>query len=74
MANGLLTQRDCRDFGLKICSGCVPHSYALSGIVYIVPGQKREDTGTTSPADAMKFSVSGGVSDVHEQIIHEKTV
>lgn len=64
---GFMTQRDCHNFGLNDhVVVYVPHSYALSGIVYIVPKLKVKILENTSPADAMKFAVSGGVSDVHE--------
>lgn len=64
---GFLTQRDCNKFGLSDhVVVYVPHSYALSGIVYIVPVTKVKILEHTTPADAMKFAVSGGVSDVHE--------
>jgi uncharacterized membrane protein len=65
---GFMTQRDCHNFGLEEhVVVYVPHSYALSGIVYIVPKLKVRILEHTSPAEAMKFAVSGGVSDVHEQ-------
>ncbi len=67
---GFLTQRDCKRFGLdEHVVVYVPHSYALSGIVYIVPFERVKILEHTSPADAMKFSVSGGVSDLHDHLI-----
>ena len=64
---GFMTQRDCHNFGLQNHAVVyVPHSYALSGIVYIVPINKVKILDHTTSADAMKFAVSGGVSDVHE--------
>ncbi len=67
---GFLTQRDCTKFGLEgHVVVYVPHSYALSGIVYVVPAGNVKILAHTSPADAMKFAVSGGVSDVHEQLV-----
>ncbi|MCY7421584.1 MAG: DUF502 domain-containing protein [Chitinophagaceae bacterium] len=64
---GFMTQRDCHSFGLQDHAVVyVPHSYALSGIVYIVPINKVKILDHTTSADAMKFAVSGGVSDVHE--------
>ncbi len=44
----------------------VPHSYAISGITYIVPKDRVKPLNNTSAADAMKFTVSGGVTDVSE--------
>ena len=42
----------------------VPQSYAVSGITYIVPKEKVKLLTHTSSADAMKFAISGGVTDV----------
>jgi len=64
---GFMTQKDATNFGLSDhVVVYVPHSYALSGIVYIVPLLKVKVLTHTTPADAMKFSVSGGVTDLHE--------
>jgi uncharacterized membrane protein len=64
---GFITQKDCSHLHLdEHVAVYVPHSYALSGIVYIVPKHKVKILEHTSPADAMKFAVSGGVSDVAE--------
>ncbi|MDB5191518.1 MAG: transporter [Segetibacter sp.] len=64
---GFITQKDCVRFALADhVAVYVPHSYALSGIVYIVPTEKVKILPHTTPADAMKFAVSGGVSDVAE--------
>jgi len=62
---GFITQKDCSHLRMmEHVAVYVPHSYALSGIVYIVPKTKVKILEHTSPADAMKFAVSGGVSDV----------
>ncbi|WP_207491954.1 DUF502 domain-containing protein [Aridibaculum aurantiacum] len=64
---GFMTQKDCHKFEMPDhVAVYVPHSYALSGIVYIVPKENVKVLDHTSPADAMKFAVSGGVSDVAE--------
>jgi uncharacterized membrane protein len=64
---GFITQKDCSHLNVADhVAVYVPHSYALSGIVYIVPKIKVKVLDHTSPADAMKFAVSGGVSDLHE--------
>ena len=62
---GFITQNDCSRFGLDDHAAVyVPHSYALSGIVYIVPIDKIKLMDHISSTDAMKFAISGGVSDV----------
>jgi uncharacterized membrane protein len=47
----------------------VPHSYAISGITYIVPKTNIKILDNVSAADAMKYTVSGGVTDVHDDTI-----
>lgn len=42
----------------------VPHSYAVSGIVYIVPVEKVKLLHNVSSTEAMKFALSGGVADL----------
>ena len=42
----------------------VPYSYAISGITYLVPRERVKPLKDTSPADAMKFTISGGITDV----------
>lgn len=42
----------------------VPLSYALTGVTYFVPKEKIRVLHNVSPAEAMKFAVSGGVSEV----------
>lgn len=42
----------------------VPHSYAVSGIVYIVPIQKVKILSNVSSTEAMKFALSGGVAEL----------
>ena len=65
---GFITQESSVHFGLDThITVYVPHSYAISGITYLVPKEKiRALPPNIHPADAMKFAVSGGVSDVHE--------
>ncbi|GEO10887.1 DUF502 domain-containing protein [Segetibacter aerophilus] len=42
----------------------VPHSYAVSGIVYIVPLEKVKLLHHVSSTEAMKFALSGGVAEL----------
>lgn len=61
---GFITQRDAKHFGLDThVVVYVPHSYAISGITYIVPKEKIRALDL-SASEAMKFVVSGGVTDV----------
>ena len=62
---GFITQHSSDEFGLKDhVTVYVPHSYAISGITYFVPKEKIKPLPDISAADAMKYTVSGGVTDV----------
>ena len=65
---GFITQQNTEHFGLKdYATVYVPHSYAISGITYIVPTEriKKLPKGVNA-AEAMKYVVSGGVTTVEE--------
>jgi len=63
---GFITQADLSDLGLKdMVSVYLPHSYAISGVHYVIPREKitiLRISGTV----AMKYIVSGGVSGLKE--------
>ena len=64
---GFITQQTSKDFGLEEhVAVYVPHSYAISGITYFVPLNKVKTLPNIGAADAMKFTVSGGVTDVND--------
>lgn len=64
---GFITQKSSADFGLEDhVTVYVPHSYAISGITYIVPLSRVRSLNNVSAADAMKYTVSGGVTDFHD--------
>lgn len=61
---GFITREDAAAFEMKEhLVVYVPHSYAISGITYIVPKEKTKKLTNVSAADAMKFVVSGGVTE-----------
>jgi uncharacterized membrane protein len=65
---GFITQDSTEHFGIKDhVTVYVPHSYAISGITYMVPitNIKRLPNGV-SASEAMKYIVSGGVTDVDD--------
>jgi len=67
---GFMTHSDFTHFGLTHhVVVYVPHSYALSGIVYIVPVEKTKLLTEISSTQAMKFAVSGGVAEINEHVI-----
>lgn len=62
---GFMTQDNGSRFGLKDHAVVyVPHSYAVSGIVYIVPIEKVKFLTDVPSAEAMKFALSGGVAHI----------
>jgi uncharacterized membrane protein len=64
---GFMTQPECSRFGmLTHVVVYVPHSYALSGTVYIVPIEKTKLLTNITSTEAMKFAVSGGVTELSE--------
>ena len=61
---GFITQKDATHFTLPDhLVVYVPHSYAISGITYIVPKDRVKFLDTPA-TEAMKFVVSGGVTDL----------
>jgi len=64
---GFITQLSSADFDLiDHVTVYVPHSYAISGVTYIVPKEKVKLLKNISASDAMKYTVSGGVTHIHE--------
>ena len=64
---GFITQQSATEFGLvDYVAVYVPHSYAISGITYFVSKDRVRPLNNIGAADAMKFTVSGGVTDIHD--------
>jgi uncharacterized membrane protein len=65
---GFITQTDLSQFEMRehVCV-YVPHSYAFSGITYFVKQDRIKIIKDVNSTDAMKFIVSGGVTDVAEE-------
>jgi uncharacterized membrane protein len=64
---GFITQEDMHEFGIKDKMAVyIPHSYAFSGRLFIVPKENIKPINDVSGGDAMKFIVSGGVTDVDD--------
>ncbi len=64
---GFITQQSCAEFGLQDhVTVYVPHSYAISGITYMVPLSRVKPIDKIGAANAMKYTVSGGVTDLHD--------
>lgn len=65
---GFVTQNDAKNFGLtEHVVVYVPFSYAISGATYLVPRDKIKLLGgEIHSADAMKFAISGGVTELEK--------
>ncbi len=60
---GFITQEDMAHFGMKdYVAVYLPMAYSVAGNVYIVPKEKIKLLPGISAAEAMKFAVSGGVT------------
>jgi uncharacterized membrane protein len=65
---GFITQKEMDEFGMPDhVTVYVPLAYAVTGTTYIVPKTRIKPLEQISAADAMKFAVTGGVTEVHEQ-------
>ncbi len=64
---GFITLEDAGDFELfDHAAVYIPLSYAITGVTYFVPKEKIRPLHNISSSEAMKFAVSGGVSEVEE--------
>jgi uncharacterized membrane protein len=64
---GFITQEDLHDFGLQDhVAVYIPQSYGFAGYLYFVKRDRVRILTDVSSADAMKFAISGGISDVDE--------
>lgn len=69
---GFITQDDVKQFGLEEhVAVYVPQSYAFSGNLYFVKKDRIRIITEISSADAMKFAISGGVTDIDDD--HQST-
>ncbi len=66
---GFITRNDMSDFGLKdYVSVYIPMAYSVAGNVYILPRSRVKQITNINSAQTMKFAVSGGVTDIDEEI------
>ncbi len=65
---GFITQENCEHLGLKDhVTVYVPHSYAISGISFILPLSKTKKLPKhINASEAMKYVISGGVTTVDD--------
>ena len=70
---GFITRDDMGDFGLKdYVSVYIPMAYSVAGNVYIIPRARIKPITHISSAQTMKFAVSGGVTDIDEEVTEER--
>ena len=64
---GFITRDDMSDFGLReFVAVYVPMAYSVAGNVYIIPKSRVKPITQYSSTQTMKFTVSGGVTDLGE--------
>jgi len=62
---GFITQEESNDFGLQeYVAVYLPQSYAFAGHLYFVKKERVRQLTDISSANAMKFAISGGVSEM----------
>ena len=66
---GFLTDEELENFGLgaKYVSVYVPQAYNVAGQLYLVKRDRVRPVGNLSPAEAMRYAVSGGAVEVHDK-------
>lgn len=67
---GFITQEESGKLGLEeYVAVYVPQSYALSGHLYFVKRERVRAIHGISSAEAMKFTISGGVTELEEEVV-----
>jgi uncharacterized membrane protein len=65
---GFITQEELNEFGLQdYVAVYVPQSYAFAGNLYFVSKERVRVLSDISSSDAMKFAISGGVTEIDEE-------
>ncbi len=65
---GFITQQELSEFGLhEYVAVYVPQSYAFAGHLYFVKQERVRKISEIGSADAMKFAISGGVTNLDEE-------
>ena len=64
---GFITKIDMNNWGLNdYVAVYIPMAYSIAGNVYVVPAGRIKPVTNISSSDAMKFAISGGVTEVDE--------
>jgi uncharacterized membrane protein len=68
---GFVTQQEVEQFGLvDYVAVYVPKSYAFAGQLYFVKKESVRLLTDVSSSEAMKFAISGGVTDIEDDHLH----
>lgn len=70
---GFITQNEITDFGFSgYVAVYIPASYSIAGNVYLLPASRVKPVTNITATEAMKFAISGGVTDMDDEK-HQKT-
>jgi uncharacterized membrane protein len=70
---GFITQDDMSSFGMEnYVAVYLPMAYSVAGNVYIVPKERIKSITSISSTQAMKFAVSGGVTETGTEPINDE--
>lgn len=65
---GFITQENLNDFGFDdYVAVYIPASYSIAGNVYLLPRVRVRPITNINATDAMKFAISGGVTNMEEE-------
>ncbi|PWU01342.1 MAG: hypothetical protein C5B52_07450, partial [Bacteroidetes bacterium] len=71
---GFITRQDLTEFGLQdYVAVYVPHSYGFVGQLFFVKKERVKILTDINSAEAMKFAISGGVTEIDEEHRHSET-
>lgn len=64
---GFITQDELKDFGfIEYVAVYIPASYSIAGNVYLLPRNRVRTITNINATDAMKFAISGGVTEMED--------
>jgi len=68
---GFITQEDAAEFGfVQYVAVYIPMDYSIAGNVYLLPRSRVRAITDVNATDAMKFAISGGVTNVDDESRH----
>jgi len=68
---GFITQEDAAEFGfVQYVAVYIPMAYSIAGNVYLLPRSRVRAITDVNATDAMKFAISGGVTNVDDESRH----